>query len=155
MPAAQHTSTNRVYLHIYGRAAGQLSYKYDSPRLQRPNRNKKYPTTRCNSHGSRQRTRTKNRWLDRRTVFGIAGCWTRHLQRRAVIQVQPVPAFIVQEIYVSVLELLRAACLLGAGDGHSSSNGMPIMVSILVVVIICTLCYCVYCWRWRKRNGEL
>lgn len=37
--------------------------------------------------------------------------------------------------------------------GHSSHNGMPIMVSILVVVIICTLFYCVYCWRWRKRNA--
>ncbi|KAL6635000.1 hypothetical protein ACP70R_027671 [Stipagrostis hirtigluma subsp. patula] len=41
-----------------------------------------------------------------------------------------------------------------AGEpGHSSSNGMVIMVSILVVVIICTLLYCVYCWRWRKRNA--
>uniref|UniRef100_A0A0D9VK35 non-specific serine/threonine protein kinase n=1 Tax=Leersia perrieri TaxID=77586 RepID=A0A0D9VK35_9ORYZ len=38
-------------------------------------------------------------------------------------------------------------------SGHSSHNGMPIMVSILVVVIICTLFYCVYCWRWRKRNA--
>ncbi|KAG8059665.1 hypothetical protein GUJ93_ZPchr0002g25709 [Zizania palustris] len=38
-------------------------------------------------------------------------------------------------------------------SGHSSHDGMPIMVSILVVVIVCTLLYCVYCWRWRKRNA--
>ncbi|XP_015689062.1 putative receptor-like protein kinase At4g00960 [Oryza brachyantha] len=40
-----------------------------------------------------------------------------------------------------------------ADSGHSSHNGMPIMVSILAVVIVCTLLYCVYCWRWRKRNA--